>query len=140
MENLILIALDLALKSCAILAAAWLIALLMRRGSAAGRHLVWTLAVLSLLALPVLSYLLPGLAILPSAPMLAADEPAPVYAPIDEPEAEAPRGVTAEHAQDRTTEIATIPSPDGSPAPVPGPSSSTSPASSSRRARAWSSP
>jgi beta-lactamase regulating signal transducer with metallopeptidase domain len=51
---------DLALKSAAILLVAWLSASLLFRASAAWRHLVWTLGVLGLLALPIVSLSLPG--------------------------------------------------------------------------------
>jgi beta-lactamase regulating signal transducer with metallopeptidase domain len=50
----------IVLKATALLAAAGLVdALLRRRGSAAARHLVWTLAIVGLLALPVASLALP---------------------------------------------------------------------------------
>jgi TonB family protein len=50
-----------ALKSTVILAVAALAALLLRRRSAASRHLVWTAAAAALLALPLLSGMLPVL-------------------------------------------------------------------------------
>jgi TonB family protein len=53
--------LALALKSVALLGAAWIIALLFRRRSAATRHLVWSAAFVALLALPILSVALPAL-------------------------------------------------------------------------------
>ncbi|MFA9480003.1 M56 family metallopeptidase [Phycisphaerales bacterium AB-hyl4] len=95
MENLVPLALDLALKSSLILGLAWLITLLMRRGSAAGRHLVWTLAVASVLALPVLAYLLPGLAILPAAPTLTWVESSPTSEPAADREVDAPAVTSA---------------------------------------------
>src|SRR5258708_211667 len=49
------------LKSTVILGAAWLIAILLRRRSAAARHLVWTAAAAAVLALPFLSLSLPPL-------------------------------------------------------------------------------
>ncbi|MGI8746192.1 MAG: TonB family protein [Bryobacteraceae bacterium] len=52
--------LGLALKSTAVLGAAWIITFLLRRRSAAARHLVWTAACAALLALPVLSLSLPS--------------------------------------------------------------------------------
>jgi TonB family protein len=53
--------LNLAVKSTALLAAAWLAAFAMRRQSAAGRHMVWMAAFAALLAMPVLSIAIPGL-------------------------------------------------------------------------------
>lgn len=50
-----------ALKSTAVLGAAWLTVFLLRRRSAAARHLVWTAASAALLALPFLSVTLPAL-------------------------------------------------------------------------------
>src|SRR5258708_29449543 len=50
-----------ALKSTAILVAAWLCAFLLRKRSAAARHLVWTAAAVAVLALPILTLLLPAL-------------------------------------------------------------------------------
>jgi hypothetical protein len=50
-----------ALKSTVVLAVAALAALLLRRRSAAARHLVWTAAAVALLALPLLSGMLPSL-------------------------------------------------------------------------------
>lgn len=52
--------LDVAIKSSVLLAGAGLLqAVLRRRGSAAARHLVWTVAVAGLLAVPIASALLP---------------------------------------------------------------------------------
>ncbi len=50
-----------ALKSTALLGVAWAAVLLFRRRSAALRHLVWSLAFASVLALPLLSLVLPAL-------------------------------------------------------------------------------
>src|ERR1039458_5987845 len=50
-----------ALKSVAVLCAAWLMALALRKHSAASRHLVWTAAAAALVALPLLSLSLPAL-------------------------------------------------------------------------------
>ena len=57
------VAISLALKSTAILGTAWLVAFLLRRRSAAARHLVWTAAAAALIALPLLSVSLPALPI-----------------------------------------------------------------------------
>ncbi len=58
--------LDSALKAVAILAVAGLATQLMRKASAASRHMVWTLALLAVLVLPALSLTLPGLQVLPT--------------------------------------------------------------------------
>src|SRR5260370_28138137 len=52
-----------ALKSTAVLGAAWLSTFLLRGRSAAVRHLVWTAAAAAVLALPFLSVSLPALSI-----------------------------------------------------------------------------
>jgi len=49
------------LKSTVLLGGAWLVAFLLRRRSAAARHLVWTAAAAAVLALPFLSLSLPAL-------------------------------------------------------------------------------
>jgi hypothetical protein len=50
-----------AIKSIAVLVAAWAVTFLMRGRSAASRHLVWTASAAALLALPFLSASLPQL-------------------------------------------------------------------------------
>jgi len=59
------ILLDAALKGAVILALAGIATLMMRRACAAGRHLVWSVAVVSSLLLPALSVVLPGWGVLP---------------------------------------------------------------------------
>src|SRR5579864_1259675 len=49
-----------ALKSSAVLAVAWLVALALRRRSAAMRHLAWTAALAAVLVLPLFSVSLPA--------------------------------------------------------------------------------
>ncbi len=61
-----------AVKSTAVLGVSWLLALLMRRLSAAARHLVWTAAAASVLALPLLSISLPALQVRAAAAFLPA--------------------------------------------------------------------
>ena len=56
---------DAILKGMLLLALAFVVVLLMRKASAASRHLVWLLAVVGLLLLPVLSGVLPGWRVLP---------------------------------------------------------------------------
>jgi hypothetical protein len=51
--------LDTALKATVLLAVACALTLLLRRASAAARHLIWALAVVGVLAVPVLGLLLP---------------------------------------------------------------------------------
>ena len=50
---------DAVAKATILLATAGLCSVVLRRGSAAARHLIWTLALLSALVLPVLSIALP---------------------------------------------------------------------------------
>ena len=57
---------DSALKGAFLMSAALLSALLLWRASAATRHLVWLVAVLALLAIPLLSLVLPGWRVLPA--------------------------------------------------------------------------
>src|SRR5215831_5146732 len=57
--------LDSAVKGAAILAAAACAAIILRRDSAATRHLVWLLAIVALLAAPLLSAVLPQWRVLP---------------------------------------------------------------------------
>lgn len=54
------ILLDATIKGAVILLAASVLCFFLRRTSAAARHLVWSLALISVLALPVFSMLLPG--------------------------------------------------------------------------------
>lgn len=62
--------LNLAVKSTALLAAAWLAAFALRRQSAAARHMIWMATFAALLALPVLSVAVPALE-LPAPPWLS---------------------------------------------------------------------
>jgi TonB family protein len=63
--------LDAAVKATVILALAWLLALAMRRGSSAARYFIWTCALGGLLAVPVISRLLPAWDLRVNAPVLA---------------------------------------------------------------------
>ncbi len=66
--------LDIAVKASAVLAAAGLIQMfLRRRGSAAARHLVWAIAIAGLLALPLASVVVPSWAV--AIPVAAASRP-----------------------------------------------------------------
>src|SRR5262245_24878278 len=64
-ESIMPVMLDAGLKSFLILAVGGIAVLLLRKASAATRHLVWLLAVVSVLLLPVLSAALPGWRVLP---------------------------------------------------------------------------
>ena len=50
-----------AFKSTVVLGAAWIVSLVLRKRSAAARHLVWTAAAAAVLALPLLSLALPSM-------------------------------------------------------------------------------
>jgi TonB family protein len=54
-------AVSAAFKSTVVLGAAWLLALALRKRSAAARHLAWTAAAVAVLALPLLTLALPAL-------------------------------------------------------------------------------
>jgi len=74
------ILLDVTIKGLVILLVAGAVAAFLRRRSAAARHMVWSVAALCLLALPVLSTALPHwpLPVLPAAAPPAAESAAPV--------------------------------------------------------------
>ena len=65
-----------SLKALAILLVAFFVTLMMRHASGAKRHLIWTLAIASTIAVPVLELVLPAL----SVPLLPRHAPAPVSA------------------------------------------------------------
>jgi beta-lactamase regulating signal transducer with metallopeptidase domain len=79
---------DSAVKGAALLALAGLLTLVLRKASAAARHLVWLLALAALLLLPMLSAMLPGWRVLPSwttiAPPASSSPPAIVLGPSRE--------------------------------------------------------
>jgi hypothetical protein len=52
--------LDVSMKGAIVLGLAWVSSIALRRSSAAARHLVWSLALAGLLALPILTSVLPG--------------------------------------------------------------------------------
>src|SRR5438445_11332391 len=56
---------DAAVKGTALLVLAPIAAMILRRDSAATRHLVWLLAIVAMLVLPVLSAMLPQWRVLP---------------------------------------------------------------------------
>ena len=111
---------DAWVKGAVILAAAWGATRLMRRASAAARHLVWTVGFAGLLALPVLSLVVPAWRV----PVPAAMRPLVPRAalPAEEPSASADvRGAPApeELAALVETLSATVAAPAGTAAPEP---------------------
>lgn len=76
-----------ALKSLALLAAAWVAAALAGRRSAAARHQVWTAAFAALLALPLLEVSLPPLRVQHSLPLADVVFRATAAAPVETAEA-----------------------------------------------------
>jgi len=62
-----------ALKSTLVLGAAWLLAFLLRKRSAAARHMVWTACAAALVALPIFSLVLPALRVRMANALLPAD-------------------------------------------------------------------
>ncbi len=82
-EKWLLFLFENTIKATVVLLAAYALSLAWRRASAASRHLVWTLAILCLPALPILSPLLPAWRIaprLPAAQTQARPEVAPFHA------------------------------------------------------------
>ena len=75
MNAFTLVLLDAAIKGTVLLAVALCVVPAMRRASAAARHLVLTVAMLGLLALPALSTLLPAWRVLPIGPLAASQNP-----------------------------------------------------------------
>jgi TonB family protein len=82
---------EVALKSTAVLGAAWLAARCLRGKSAALRHLLWTVAFAALLILPYLSAALPALRVPVSGSLLA---PGPLFQSNAQPLAQSPRRTT----------------------------------------------
>lgn len=64
---------QITVKATVVLIAAWLVTRVMTRGSAASRHLVWTLAIVAVLALPAVQLADPRLDV----PLLPAEPAAP---------------------------------------------------------------
>jgi len=128
---------DMALKGAVLLALAGLATTALWRASAAMRHLVWSLTMVALLVLPILSAVLPQWRVLPGWPALSF--------------AEGPDGHVAEPAVAHAPAPAkpsTTPMPEGAPAatpePVAAPMLAQSPvvyaddsASLSKQSRSW---
>src|SRR5215475_10699728 len=106
---LIQLLLDTLIKGAIILSVAGLLAASLRRESAASRHLVWSVALASLLALPILSFVLPSfqIAALPSLATIAAPDVSVEAAPDVSVEASVENG-SREPAGDRTIEAAAV--------------------------------
>ncbi len=95
---------DSAIKGTALLLLASIAALLLRRDSAARRHLIWLLAIIALLAVPVLSTLLPQWRVLPQWAEISpkttslASNPPVINSP-DSPTIESPQQTTQTETQ-----------------------------------------
>ena len=79
---------DSALKGAALLTLAGLLALALRRASAAARHLVWLIALAALLMLPMMSAMLPGWRVLPAWTSIAPSDSSPPSIAMDSSPAE----------------------------------------------------
>ena len=95
--------LDVAVKASVLLAAAGVVqGVLHRRGSAAARHLVWTIAIAGLLVLPIASAELPHwlvrIPVARAATAIAPDTPAPAAIAPDTPAPAAPKHAIADAA------------------------------------------
>src|SRR5437867_6985751 len=78
---------DSAIKGTVLLVLAAALALILRRDSAATRHLVWLLAIVAMLVVPVLSAMLPQWRVLPG---WAGISPPPVYVATSPPSSARP--------------------------------------------------
>lgn len=110
--------LDLAIKSVIVMLAAWALTSVLRRASAASRHWVWSVAVVSLLALPVLSLMLPSwqLELLPSlAPAAMMEKPGDAGASANVPKTAAEFKIAETAVESVSQDITALP------APVPRP-------------------
>jgi beta-lactamase regulating signal transducer with metallopeptidase domain len=91
-----LLLVDSAVKGTALLALAALAAIMLRRDSAATRHLVWLLTMVALLAVPVLSAMLPEWRVLPE---WASIPPAAVVADLTAPSIESARNAAPDEVE-----------------------------------------
>ena len=83
-----LLLVDSAVKGTVLLALAAVVALILRRDSAATRHLVWLLAIVAMLLVPVLSAMLPQWRVLPA----WMSSPRPAVAGVSPPSIVLPAG------------------------------------------------
>ena len=97
-------AVDLVLRATVLLALAGVIAAMLVKASAAVRHIVWTVAVAAVLALPVLVAVLPAWRVLPRVavveaprPAVSIDAPQIPPAPEDSPKSSTPCGLPHPH-------------------------------------------
>ena len=141
MQSTLPLLLDIGIKSLVILTLALGITVAMRRSPAAARHLVWNIAVVSVLALPALTYLLPGLAVLPAmgvgATSQTIDAPSASTTPAAPPSPPSPSttpGVTS--SSDGATSYSPAAAPRASDAPVIASDASPASASTSPEAAA----
>ncbi len=114
MQSILPLLLDIGIKSVVILTLALGVTYAMRRSPAAARHLVWNIAVVSVLALPALTYLLPGLAVLPAMGVVTTT---PTTQVIDEPTDPTPGAAPA--ARTVTTPLPSDPPRQPSPSVAP---------------------
>ncbi len=114
--------LDWAAKGLIVLTGAGVATLLMRKASASARHLVWALAITSVLLLPVLSAALPGWGVLPRWMFMAEEKPLPALpaAQVMEPMLPAPAEPLSQ-PMPRIEALASSPSAAPVPAPLPPP-------------------
>src|SRR5688572_31489526 len=100
---------DAALKGTLVLLAAGALTVILRRGSAARRHLVWQMAVLAILGLPLIKAFSPmQLAILPElrSPIVSA---APTVTPTAAPSVATPSSSRVEESSAATTSTRATP-------------------------------
>ena len=93
---MLLTTLDIVVKASISLTAAAIVALALRRSSAATRHFVWTLGLAGALAAPALSFALPHWDV-PIVTIAAPQSEAPAQLPATRDSALAPTGVPAPH-------------------------------------------
>ena len=87
-----LLLVDSAVKGTVLLALAAVAALILRRDSAATRHLVWLLAIVAMLVVPMLSAMVPQWRVLPA---WASHSPRPAVVDVSPPSIDVPsKGVT----------------------------------------------
>ena len=113
----LLAAADAILKATLVLGSAAIVSTVLRRASAAVRHLIWTLALLAALALPALSFALPRwempIVTVPSSPVDQAAQP------VNRESSQSAAAPSIAHAPDRSSVATTSSSTPASSAPAP---------------------